>query len=78
MALTGRLPPSERVRHETLKMFFISDPEAAIDPAIDLDRAIESFRRMKVSAFADLFSTHPHPAKRIRHLDRFVAPYAVY
>jgi heat shock protein HtpX len=78
MALSGRLPPSERVRHETLKMFFISDPEAAIDPAIDLDRAIESFRRMKVSALADLFSTHPHPAKRIRHLDRFVAPYAVY
>lgn len=78
MALSGRLPPSARVKHETLKMFFISDPEAAIDPSIDLDQAVESFRRMKVSALADLFSTHPHPAKRIRHLDRFVAPYAVY
>jgi Zn-dependent protease with chaperone function len=43
-----------------------------------LDRAVESFRRMKVSALADLFSTHPHPAKRIRHLDRFAAPYMIY
>lgn len=72
MTLSGRLRPESRVKTEQLKMFFISDPEHAIDPYIDVDKAIDELRRMKPSALSDLFSTHPHPSKRIKHLDRFL------
>lgn len=75
MALSGRIRPEARAQTEQLKMFFISDPEHAIDPYIDVDRAIEELRRAKPSALSDLFSTHPHPAKRIKHLDRLVYAY---
>ncbi len=72
MAAAGRIRPAERAHAEQLKMFFISDPEHAIDPYVDVDRAVEELRRAKVSALSEIFSTHPHPAKRIRHLDRFI------
>ncbi|MDW8041586.1 MAG: zinc metalloprotease HtpX [Nitrososphaerota archaeon] len=75
MALTGRVRPEERVRTESLKMFFISDPETFIDPDVNIDAVIERLRRTKPNALADLFSTHPHPAKRIQNLDRFVYAY---
>lgn len=75
MALTGRVRPEERVKSETLKMFFISDPEAFIDPDVNVDAVIERLRRTRPGPLADLFSTHPHPAKRIQHLDRFIGAY---
>jgi len=72
MSLTGRLSPHVRTSAGQLKMFFISDPEQAIDPYIDVERALEEMRRMRAGVLSDLFSTHPHPSKRIKHLDRFV------
>lgn len=75
MALTGRVRPEERVRTESLKMFFISDPETFVDPDVNIEGVIDRLRRTKPSPLADLFSTHPHPAKRIQHLDKFVTAY---
>ncbi|MEM1967059.1 MAG: M48 family metalloprotease, partial [Nitrososphaerota archaeon] len=72
MALSGRIRPQARASAEQLKMFFISDPEHAIDPYVDVERAVEELRRTKPSPLSDIFSTHPHPAKRIKHLDRFI------
>ncbi len=72
MAAAGRIRPAERAHTEQLKMFFISDPEHVVEPYVDVDRMIDELRRAKPSPLSDAFSTHPHPAKRIRHLDRFV------
>lgn len=71
MALSGRLRPEQRIQARQLKMFFISDPEMAIDPMIDVDRAIQEIKSERAGILSDLFSTHPHPSKRLRHLDRF-------
>ncbi|MEM0381131.1 MAG: zinc metalloprotease HtpX [Nitrososphaerota archaeon] len=75
MTLSGRIRPEMRARTEQLKMFFISDPEHAIDPYVDVERAIEELRRAKAGPLSDLFSTHPHPSKRIKHLDRLAYAY---
>ncbi|MCS7145614.1 MAG: zinc metalloprotease HtpX [Nitrososphaerota archaeon] len=72
MALSGRVRPESRVRGEQLKMFFISDPEHVVEPYVDVERVVEELRRSKPGPLSDLFSTHPHPAKRIKHLDRFI------
>lgn len=71
MILAGRVKPSQRIRSESLKMFFIADPEIALDPRFDVDSVIEELRQSRPSGLADIFSTHPHPAKRIKHLDKF-------
>jgi len=72
MAATGRLPKSVRKSHNQLKMFFISDPDIAIKGYGDVDRLVEEVKREKPSLLLELFSTHPHPAKRLRFLDQFL------
>ena len=72
MVAAGRLPRSVRRAHNQLKMFFISDPDVAIRGYGDVDRLIEEIKREKPSILVELFSTHPHPAKRLRFLDQFI------
>ncbi len=72
MVAAGRLPRSVRKAHNQLKMFFISDPDIAVRGYGDVDRLIEEIKREKPSILVELFSTHPHPAKRLRFLDQFI------
>jgi heat shock protein HtpX len=72
MAASGRIPKSVRSRHNQLKMFFISDPDVAVRAYGDIDELIEEIKKEKPSLIMELFSTHPHPAKRLRFLDQFV------
>jgi heat shock protein HtpX len=71
MILAGRIKPTQRIRSDSLKMFFIVDPDVALDPRLDIDSVIEELRQARPSTLSDIFSTHPHPAKRIKHLDKF-------
>ncbi|MCS7142945.1 MAG: zinc metalloprotease HtpX [Aigarchaeota archaeon] len=71
MTLSGRIRPEKRHEAATLKMFFITDPERAIEGGVDIDQTIEALMRAKPSVWSDLFSTHPNPAKRIQHLAKF-------
>ncbi|WFO75388.1 zinc metalloprotease HtpX [Desulfurococcaceae archaeon MEX13E-LK6-19] len=57
-------------KYSQLKMLFISPPEHAIaGGAYDVDSIVEEIKRMKPSILQEIFSTHPHPAKRFRFLD---------
>ncbi|MDI9619603.1 MAG: zinc metalloprotease HtpX [Candidatus Nezhaarchaeota archaeon] len=58
-------------RISEFKAFFISDPSLGVEGYGDVDKMVEEIKRMKPSLLSDLFSTHPHPAKRLRSLDRF-------
>ncbi|MEM3589292.1 MAG: zinc metalloprotease HtpX [Nitrososphaerota archaeon] len=71
MILSGRISPSRRIKSDSLKMFFIADPDVALDPRLDINSVIEELRQSRPNRLADIFSTHPHPAKRIKHLDKF-------
>jgi len=73
MVATGRLPRSIRRSHNQLKMFFISDPDVTLRGYGDIDSLIERIKQEKPSLLAELLSTHPHPAKRLRFLDQFVS-----
>ncbi|MEM2855332.1 MAG: M48 family metalloprotease [Desulfurococcaceae archaeon] len=60
-------------KYGQLKMLFISATEHSIDPAGfygNIDAVVEEIKRMKPSLLAEIFSTHPHPAKRFAFLDR--------
>ncbi|OYT51139.1 MAG: zinc metalloprotease HtpX [Desulfurococcales archaeon ex4484_217_2] len=56
------------------KMFFITDPDKQLKARYirDIDQLVEDIKRQKPSILEELFSTHPHPAKRLRHLDKFI------
>ncbi len=75
LAATGRL--SERMRTQIakasqLKMLLINDPENAIMVSThDIDYLIEYVKSLKPSLLEELFSSHPHPSKRLKFLDRF-------
>ncbi len=75
LAATGRL--SERMRSQIakasqLKMLLISDPENTIMVSThDIDYLIEYVKSFKPSLLEELFSSHPHPSKRLKFLDRF-------
>ncbi len=73
MIASGRVPKRRRKNYNQLKMFFISDPEIAVRGYGDVDRLIEEIKNEKPSVFAELFSTHPHPAKRLKFLDQFIS-----
>jgi len=73
MVASGRIPKARRKNFNQLKMFFISDPEMAVRGYGNIDELIEAIKNEKPSIFLELFSTHPHPAKRLRFLDQFVA-----
>lgn len=73
MAASGRISRKTRGEYEQFKAFFISDPEVTIRTYDrDIDRLIEELKNQKPSIFQELFSTHPHPAKRLRFLDQFI------
>ncbi len=61
-------------KYSQFKSFFIEDPEQGIvvrGYRYDIDKIVEEIKRMKPSAL-EIFSSHPHPAKRLRFLDQFV------
>ncbi|MEM1677491.1 MAG: zinc metalloprotease HtpX [Nitrososphaerota archaeon] len=73
MAASGRISRKIRGEYEQFKAFFISDPEVTIKTYDrDVDRLIDELKNQKPSIFEELFSTHPHPAKRLRFLDQFI------
>ena len=72
MQASGRLRTQELSKYSEFKAFFIADPEKPLRVVGDVDRIVEELKRQKASVWSELFSTHPHPAKRLRHLDRFV------
>ena len=61
-------------KYETLKALFIADPGHRVIARgyINIDRVIAEIKSMKVSIWNELFSTHPHPAKRFRFLDKLI------
>ena len=73
MQLTGRLGKEEAAHYDQFKAFFISDPDQSIRGFGDIDRMVEEIKRSKPSLAMELFSTHPHPSKRLRNLDNFIA-----
>ncbi|RLG09931.1 MAG: zinc metalloprotease HtpX [Thaumarchaeota archaeon] len=74
IAATGRLRRYLRGRsYSQLKMFFIADPDMGLKKFRgNIDELIEEIKQEKPSILAELFSTHPHPAKRLRFLDQFI------
>jgi heat shock protein HtpX len=76
MNVTGRLSRSRRTeqarKFDEFKMFFITDPDKSIEGFGDVDSLVERVKASRPSIAAELFSTHPHPAKRLRHLDKFI------
>ena len=74
MMATGRLRKYLRGRsYGQLKMFFIADPDLGLRRFRgNIDELVEEIKREKPSVLAELFSTHPHPAKRLRFLDQFI------
>ncbi|MCX8192498.1 MAG: zinc metalloprotease HtpX [Nitrososphaeria archaeon] len=73
MAASGRIGRRDRERYEQFKAFFISDPEVEVRGYYkDIDRLVEEVKNQKPSILGEIFSTHPHPAKRLRFLDQFI------
>lgn len=73
MAASGRISRRIREKYEHFKAFFISDPDVEFKAYRgDVDRLIEEIKSQKPSVLEELFSTHPHPAKRLKFLDQFI------
>ncbi len=72
MVASGRMRRRAQGRYSHFKAFFIADPDTGIRAYGDIDRLVEEVKREKPSILAELFSTHPHPAKRLRFLDNFL------
>ena len=71
MVASGRMRRRIHGRYDQFKAFFISDPDMGIRGYGDIDRLVEEVKKEKPSLLMELFSTHPHPAKRLRFLDNF-------
>ena len=64
--------------YSQFKMFFIADPDKPLGwryRARDIDELVEEVKRQKPSLLEELFSTHPHPSKRLRNLDKYKLAY---
>jgi heat shock protein HtpX len=72
MVLAGRLRREEAAHYEQFKAFFIADPDVRLQAVGDVDMLVERVKRAKPNTVAELFSTHPDPAKRLRALDNYV------
>jgi len=73
MVASGRISRMTREKYEQFKAFFISDPEVEIKAYRgDIEKLIEEVKNQKPSIFEEIFSTHPHPSKRLRFLDQFI------
>ena len=69
MAVSGRVPKRKSRGASALKMFMISDPGQSVKWQGDIDELVEAIKQEKPRLWEELFSTHPHPAKRLRFLD---------
>ncbi len=69
---SGRFRRAELSHYSQFKAFFIADPEEPLRVVGDVDTIVEELKNQKPSIWSELFSTHPHPAKRLRHLDKFI------
>lgn len=72
MSASGRFRRDYISSHDQLKMLFIADPDVKVRSYGDVDELVERVKREKPSILTELFSTHPHPSKRLRHLDKFI------
>jgi heat shock protein HtpX len=61
----------KKYSNSTLRMFFFSPPVSEEYIVNNADALVNAWRNYKPSVFSDLLSTHPHPAKRIKMLDKF-------
>ncbi len=73
MQTSGRLRRTETSHTNQFKMFFIADPEVKVQAVGDVDRMVDAVKNQSPGILTEIFSTHPHPAKRLRHLDRFLS-----
>ncbi len=75
LAATGKITDKMKTqiaKASQLKMLLIADPENAINVSThDIDYLIEYVKSIKPSLLEELFSSHPHPSKRLKFLDRF-------
>jgi len=72
MSATRRVRKEKIASYTQLKALFITDPEVTVRGYDDVDALVERIKAEKPSILMELFSTHPHPAKRLRHLDAYV------
>ena len=72
MVASGRIPRAYASNTTAFKMFLISDPETRVRWYGSIDELVEEIKKERPSLFEELFSTHPHPAKRLRYLDKFI------
>ena len=64
----------KKYRNKVMNMLFFSSPVEV--PSQDVDELIGYWKSIKVPWYADLFSDHPHPAKRIQMLERLKQVYS--
>lgn len=76
MNTTGKLRKFRRTdqisKLTEFKTFFISDPNMGIEGFGDIDELVKKVKESEPNPLAEVFSTHPHPAKRLKNLDKFV------
>ncbi|MCS7136162.1 MAG: zinc metalloprotease HtpX [Nitrososphaerota archaeon] len=77
-ALVRIMTASRKIRKEKIavytqvKALFIADPEVTVRGYEDIDALVERIKAEKPNILMEIFSTHPHPAKRLRHLDAYI------
>ncbi len=71
LASSGRIPKKQLSTANSFRMFLISNPEHAVRWYGNIDELVERIKAEKPSLLEELFSTHPHPAKRFKYLDSF-------
>jgi len=54
-------------------MLFFSSLERPEISSSDVEELVQLWKMQKVSRLSDIFSDHPHPAKRIKLLDKFIS-----
>jgi heat shock protein HtpX len=72
MSASRRVRKEKIASYTQLKALFITDPEVTVRSYEDVDALVERIKAEKPSILMELFSTHPHPAKRLRHLDAYI------
>jgi len=72
MQSSGRFRRQDLSHYSQFKAFFIADPEKPLRVVGDVDAIVEELKRQRPGILSELFSTHPHPAKRLRNLDNFI------
>ncbi|MEM0204406.1 MAG: zinc metalloprotease HtpX [Nitrososphaerota archaeon] len=72
MSASKKIRKEKIASYTQMKALFITDPEVTIRGYDDIDSLVERIKAEKPSILMELFSTHPHPAKRLRHLDAYI------